>query len=99
MNYKLKSWTGLFQPIYDGRKTHDLRDKTRPFKVGDILTLQEYDQFKGEYTGRECDVEITYITSNETPCAFSSAVLSDGFCILSISKVNNPRDNSDDIPF
>jgi len=29
-------------------------------------------------------VEITYITSNNTPCAFSSAVLDKDYCILSL---------------
>ncbi len=79
-----KSWPAYFQAIKRGDKTHDLRKMDRDFKVGDTILLQEYDPFTGKYTGQECTVEITYITSNETPCAFSSAVLENGYCILSL---------------
>lgn len=86
--HKVKSWVGLFEPIYNGQKTHDLRDMVdRNYKVGDILLLQEYDQFAGKYTGREAKVKITYITSNVTPCALSSNALAKDHCILSISLV------------
>lgn len=84
-DYTVKSWTHFFQAIKDGSKTHDMRDlKDRDYKIGDILTLEEYDPFSGKYTGDECEVEVTYITSADTPCAFSSAALAPGFCILSI---------------
>lgn len=85
MIHIMKSWPEFFQAIKAGTKTHDLRDmRDRDYKVGDVLVLQEYDPFKGEYSGDECKVEITYITSNNTPCALSSAVLDKGYCILSI---------------
>lgn len=80
-----KSWPVFFQAIRNGYKTHDLRKKDRNFKVGDTIILQEYDPFHGKYTGQECVAEITYITSNETPCAFSSAVLDKDYCILSLA--------------
>ena len=83
-HYKVKSWSQFFWPIVDGIKKHDMRDLTdRPYKVGDELTLQEYDAFKGRYTGMEQDVKITFITSKDTPCAFSSGFLDDRACILS----------------
>lgn len=83
--YHLKSWSPFFQAIIRGEKTHDLRDNVdRKYRVGDILVLQEYDQVAGEYTGRECMVEVTFITGRETPCAFSSAVLHRDYVILSI---------------
>lgn len=67
---------------------HDLRyDVDRNFEVGDTITLQEYDPFKGEYSGEECVVIVTYITSTKTPCAFSSAVLDPKYCILSIKRM------------
>lgn len=87
-HHKVKSWSPFFQAIKSGIKTHDLRDmKDRDYKVGDTITLMDYDPFKGVFTGDECDVKITYITSNVTPCAFSSSVLDEGYCILSISLV------------
>jgi len=83
--YNVKSWTHFFQAIKRGEKTHDMRDmKDRDYKVGDILNLQEYDPFSGNYSGDEVKVVVTYITSQNTPCAFSSAALKEGFCILSI---------------
>lgn len=84
-HYSVKSWSAFFQAIKSGTKTHDLRDKIdRDYKVGDTLFLREYDPFAGKYTGDSCTVEITYITSNNTPCAFSSAVLDKDYCILSL---------------
>lgn len=84
-HHTVKSWQPFFQAIKDGRKTHDLRyDVDRNFEVGDIITLQEYLPFEGKYTGEWILVEVTYITSRDTPCAFSSAVLDKDYCILSI---------------
>lgn len=92
MRYKLKSWPAFFQPIVDGAKKHDLRDKRdRPYAVGDVLTLQEYEPFSGVYTGREQDVRVTFITSNDTPCAFSSAMLDRNAAILSLELIGPVR--------
>ncbi len=80
-----KSWTHFFQAIKNGDKKHDVRGMNdRDFKVGDMIQLHEYDNIKGEFTGDICNVYITYITSNVTPCAFSSAVLDKDYCILSL---------------
>ena len=81
----VKSWTYLFDAIVSGKKTHDIRDMTeRDYKVGDTMTLRRFDQTNGTYTGEQVKVEITYITDNKTPCAFSSAILDKRFGILSI---------------
>lgn len=79
-----KSWPHFFDAIVKGDKKHDLRHNDRDFAIGDILLLQRYDPFAGKYTGEECKVKVTYITSNDTPCAFSSAVLDRSYCILSL---------------
>lgn len=82
---KLKSWTHFFQAIKAGEKRHDLRSKKdRDFFVGQRLLLEEYDNVHGHYTGENIQVEVTYITSNDTPCAFSSAVLDRDYAILSL---------------
>ena len=84
----VKSWSPFFKAIKAGSKTHDLRyDVDRNFEIGDYILLQEYEPFEGEYTGNECTVEVTYITSSKTPCAFSSAVLDKDYCILSIKVI------------
>jgi hypothetical protein len=56
----------------------------RDYKVGDRLQFREFDQTKGEYTGREALFEITYITDNRTPCAMSSCALEKKYGVLSI---------------
>ena len=83
-----KSWPWFFQAIKDGTKTHDLRDKIdRDYKVGDTILLREFDPRSGEYSGDMVTVEITYITSDDTPCAYSSSGLGKDYCILSIKVV------------
>lgn len=85
--HHVKSWLHFFKAINDGVKTHDLRKNDRNYKIGDTLILEEYDNINGRYTGRTLEREITYITSEEVPCAFSSAALEKGYCILSLAQV------------
>lgn len=86
--HTVKSWTHFYQAIKASNKTHDMRDmKDRDYCVGDILLLREFDPFTGNYSGHETQVLITYITSADTPCAFSSAALAPGYCILSLRLV------------
>lgn len=81
--FKKKSWTHFFQAIKAGQKLHDVRED-EGFQIGDVIVLQEYDNINGRYTGEQIEVEVTYITNRTVPCAFSSAVLAPGYCILSL---------------
>jgi hypothetical protein len=95
--HTVKSWTFLFQPIFDGRKTHDLRKDDRTYRVGDRLLLREYDMEKGAYTRREAIAGITFITNATTPCALSSNALAKDHAILSIkllARTDNATDDS-----
>ncbi|QIG71160.1 ASCH domain-containing protein [Rhizobium phage RHph_TM39] len=86
--HTVKSWSHFYDEIVAGRKMHDMRDmKDRDYKVGDFLDLQRYDNVNGKYTGESALVEITYITSRNTPCAFSSSALDRDYCILSLKLV------------
>lgn len=90
--HKVKSWTHLFQAAKSGAKRHDFRDATeRDYKVGDHMLLQEFDHVKGEYTGDELLVHITYKTDRMTPCALSSNGLAQNLCVLSIEKVREVK--------
>lgn len=81
----VKSWCYLYSAAIAGLKTHDFRDMTeRDYKVGDRMHFREFDQTKGQYTGREALFEITYITDRNTPCAMSSCALEKKYCVLSI---------------
>lgn len=85
--HTVRSWSYLFQEMKAGRKTHDLRKNDREYAVGDRLLLQEYNQAYGTYTGESLLMDITYITGRSTvPCAVSTAVLPDDYCILSVTK-------------
>lgn len=84
-DYEVKSWPWFFQPMIDGVKRHDMRDKRdRPYKVGDRMLLREFDPRGVGYTGRTAVARITYITDNVTPCAMSSGALDNNFAILSV---------------
>ena len=90
--HELKSWVGLFGPIASGEKTHDLRAMDRDFRVGDQCRLREWSASTRTYTGRECTVWITYITSGKgvpghNACAFSPVALHPDMAILSIRLV------------
>lgn len=80
----VKSWAHFFDAISAGKKLHDLRKLDRDYKVGDTFVLQRYDNINGAYTGEELETEITYITSSQVPCAFSSSALDKNYGILSI---------------
>lgn len=83
--WKLKSWPWFYSAMVSDQKKHDVRDgRERNFKVGDFIILEEFDPRTGQYTGRSARFIITYITSQVTPCALSSAVLQPGYVILSV---------------
>jgi hypothetical protein len=83
-NHLVKSWPEFFEPICQGIRTHDLRRNDREYNIGDILILREFESTSERYTGRECEVEITSMTSFAQPCAVSGEALNADFCILSI---------------
>jgi hypothetical protein len=82
--HHLKSWPQFFNAIMGGRRTHELRRSDRDFQVEDILVLHEFDPEKQTYTGPECVVEVTSMTSFAQPCAVSGEALNADFCILSV---------------
>lgn len=90
VTHVLKCWPKFFEPITEGKKRHDLRRAgDRDFRVGDLMLLREFSPEAGTYTGRDCVVRITYITSALEPCALSEQALHEDFCILSISLVTD----------
>lgn len=87
--HKVKSWSHFFEAIKEGRKLHDLRVNDRDYNIGDTVILQKYDIIGGEFTGEELRTEITYITDDRYPCAFSSAILPKDYCILSLKLIRD----------
>lgn len=86
--HEVKSWSHFFDAIKAGKKVHDLRKNDRNYNVGDVIRLKRYDNINGFFTGESLEAEISYITDNRVPCAYSSAVLPHDYCILSL-KVKN----------
>jgi len=50
--HQLKTWPGFFAGLADGTKTAEVRRNDRNFKVGDLLTLREFNAELDDYTGR-----------------------------------------------
>lgn len=63
--HELKLWVVFFNDLY--RKPFELRFNDRNFQLGDHLHLREYDPSVGEYTGRECLREVTYLLPEGSP--------------------------------
>lgn len=92
--HHVKSWTHLFAAFLRGIKTHDMRIMDRPYEVGDVLVLHEYDKQMEAYTGRTARAQITYITARDhTPCAFSPSALHPEYGILSIRRLPDEAKN------
>lgn len=92
-HHEVKSWTFLFEPLMLGIKKHDIRDmRDRDYRIGDTMTLHEFDMVSGAYTGRSQDVEITYITDRDHACAFSGSVLDRNYGILSLKLIGGVKE-------
>lgn len=57
-----------------GAKPFEVRIFDRDFRVGDSLFLREWD---GEYTGRDCYKDVTYVLTDDRFCK-------EGYCILGL---------------
>jgi hypothetical protein len=65
MIHELKIWPHFFKDVLSGRKRFEVRVCDRPFHVGDMLALNEFDSERG-YTGRSCLVGVDYILADPT---------------------------------
>jgi hypothetical protein len=82
-------WTDASWNVFRGC-SRTIRVADRPFKVGDVLRLREWVPVESVlrpltdpigYTGRTCDVEVTYLTPG------GEWGLPDSLCVMSIRKV------------
>ena len=62
MKHDLKCWPEFFQVSWVDAKNFEIRKNDRNFHVHDEIVLKEYEQNDDEYTGREVEGVITYIT-------------------------------------
>ena len=75
MIHALKQLPEYFAPVIEGIKTFEVRKNDRPFQVGDLLALNEWDAEIERYTGRSCLVLIDYILNDEAYCKEGYVVL------------------------
>lgn len=64
MRHELKTWPGPFAAVLYGEKTYEIRKADRPFAVGDVLVLREWDPaaIGHGYTGRVLERTVVYLT-------------------------------------
>ncbi len=78
MTHHLKTWPEFYQAVEEGRKTFEIRRNDRPYAVGDVLHLGEFEPCpecggsgvnlkgeecrKGYYTGRHLSADVLYLT-------------------------------------
>jgi hypothetical protein len=72
MTHSLKTWPEYYKAVESGAKNFEVRRNDRPFKVGDTLLLQEWDNIRGMYTGEEVRKEVTYILKGSKEFGVSS---------------------------
>ena len=76
MIHELKILPEYFADVISGKKTFEVRKFDRPFHIGDLLALNEFDPKTKSYTGNSCLVYIDYILSDNEYCKNGYAVMS-----------------------
>lgn len=62
MIHRLKTWSDSFRATLEGRKSHEVRLNNRDFAVDDTIVLCEWLPAEEQYTGREIEAKILFIT-------------------------------------
>ena len=61
MTHDLKTWPEYFIAIVLGKKTFEIRNNDRDFKLRDILHLQEWEPKTKQYTGQAIKMQVVFI--------------------------------------
>ena len=80
--HELKTWPEFFEAVLCGSKTFELRRDDRGYDVRDVLTLCEWDPAEQRYTGREVEVQVSYVLRNAVNFG-----LREGFVVLGLERV------------
>lgn len=80
MVHILKTWPEYFEAVRQERKTFEIRENDRDFKVGDWLHLKEWCPDSKDYTARELLARVTYLTTWEQK---------PGYVVMAISRPEN----------
>lgn len=83
-NLKIKQeW---FTRVIAGEKTAEVRIHDRDYQAGDTLLLDEIND-AGRKTDRWCTAEIGHVLTWDR-----AAGIEEGFCVLSLSEIDNPQE-------
>lgn len=75
MIHELKILPEFFGKVISGEKTFEVRKNDRPYNVGDMLALNEWDPVNG-YTGNSCLVFVDYILNDSEYCKIGYITMS-----------------------
>ena len=89
MVHALKILSRYFDAVISGEKTFEVRKNDRPYQVGDLLALNEWDEENRRYTRNSCLVYIDYILDSADCCKDGYVVLSIKPCV--VRKVTAPQ--------
>lgn len=81
MTHSLKIWSQFYDAIVRGDKTYELRKNDRGYKKDDVLHLREWRHKDQQYTGREMNVRVSWITYGP-----SFGIIT-GYCCMAIKEV------------
>lgn len=97
MTHALKCDAPFFDAVATGRKNFEIRKQDRDFKVDDKILLQEFvvdaETEKGKYTGREHELVITDVFSDQPKMG-----LKQNFCIISFRSIVQKESATDFVP-
>lgn len=82
MIHAVKQLPEYFEDVINGRKTFEVRQNDRDYRVGDLLALNEYGE--DGYTGRCCLVKIDYILNDGAYCKDGFVTMSIKPCLVSV---------------
>jgi hypothetical protein len=74
----LKTWREFFQPVFEDRKSYEVRKADRDFKPGQVWYLCEWGPQAG-YTGSWVKVRIAYVVHNSPEGPASG--IAPGYCV------------------
>jgi ParB family chromosome partitioning protein len=79
--HRIKCAVEFYEDLRLDVKKFELRRNDRDYRKGNILIIEEFDVAKGQFTGRSCQREVTFILYGPM------YGLKEGYCIMSITDV------------
>lgn len=79
--HELKTWPSEFRAIARGEKRFEYRRADRPYAVGDVLRLREWDPGDARYSGATLDARVTYLLPA------GPFGVPPGYCVMSIAPI------------